>query len=356
MMRRNRKMRNFLLLTALVFTTLLTLAACQPGTGQTTPEITDEAASVSETLSVETEAVIIGTEETVPAETETAPDLSVGTDGVVFSTTGALTRLTDTPGDEYHAAWSPDSRWLLFVYWEGNAYSLGVYDFEENTRTILNAEVNGDLYLDWAPDGSAFVFDGFQPGDPSSIYLVEFPDDLSTPLEPQQLDVPTPAFMTSMSPDSEQVLFFHDNQIKTFDLETQTTTVVPNSEGCWHPQFSPDGSSILFTKEADGIVDIYSMALDGTGLTKLTDSSRNFDRGKWSPDGSRIVYVAEEDGETEIWLTELATGETLRLVAFPGETGGYLSMPEFSPDGDAIVLSYDGDLWLAEGLADLEWE
>jgi hypothetical protein len=31
-------------------------------------------------------------------------------------------------------------------------------------------------------------------------------------------------------------------------------------------------------------------------------------------------------------------------------------MPEFAPDGDAIVVTYDGDLWLVEGLSALDWE
>lgn len=349
MMKCNRLMRKLLIL-LLGFIVILPLTACQLG------EIQESLDATEEEISAVPETSVPATDEPQQVLTETTPDSSTDSDGFVFSSPDALVRLTNTPGDEYHAAWSPDGRWLLFVYWEGDSYSLGVYDLVENMRTILNAEVNGDLYLDWAPDSAQFVYDGFQPGDPSSIYLADFPSDLSAPLESEPLDVPTPAFMTSMSPDGERVLFFHDNQIKTFDLETHVTTTIPNSEGCWHPQFSPDGNTILFTKAVDDDVDIYSMALDGTGLTKLTDSSRNFDRGKWSPDGKEIVYVAEEEGQTEIWLTELTTGRTLRLVAFPGETGAYLSMPEFSPDGDAIVLSYDGDLWLAEGLADLLWE
>jgi Tol biopolymer transport system component len=345
----NWKMMNVVVLIALVIGALFLLAACQPN------RLTPTLQAAEEDVTEET-AVVSPTEEMEVTTEDPQPDVSADAEGIVFSTTDALTRLTETPGDEYHAAWSPDGRWLLFTYWEGNTYALGTYDLETGSRALLNAEVTGDLYLDWMPDGAAFVFDGSTSGGPSSIFLAEFPADLSNPLQTEQLDVPTPAFMTTLSPDGKQVLFFHDNQLKTFDLETQTTEVISNTEGCWHPQFSPNGTSVLFTKEADGAVDIYSMALDGVGLTKLTDSSRNFDRARWSPDGSMIVYVAEEGGQTEIWLTELATGKTLRLIAFSDETEAYLSMPEFAPDGDAIVVTYDGDLWLVEGLSALDWE
>lgn len=259
-----------------------------------------------------------------------------------------LTRLTSTPGDEYHTVWSPDGQWLLFTYNNGGEMSIGTYHFEDQSWALLNATLEGDLYLEWSPDGTQFTFDAYGDDGRSAIYLADFPTDLTNPLSYEKLAIPSPAFMSSISPDGTTVLVYVNNQLQLYDLATESLTPIVNTTSCWHPKFSPDGSQILFTTLDGDNQDIYILALADGSMHKATDSSALFDRAQWSPDGSQIVYVAEMDSHTEIWMTDLQTGLTEYLIGFPDDSDSYVSMPEISPDGQLMVFTYQGDLWLMD--------
>jgi len=315
----------------------LALSACQP---QATPTATEASSPTEAPLPTPTEA-----------ETEIVP---TQINEILAANSLTLTRLTDSPGDEYHTVWSPDGQWLLFTYNKDGEMSIGTYHFVDQSWALLNAELDGDLYLEWSPDGSQFTFDAYGSDGRSAIFLADFPADLASSLSYQALAIPSPAFMSSISPDGASVLVYVDNQLQLYDLASESLTPIPNTESCWHPKFSPDGTQILFTTSDGSHQDIYALTLADNTIEKLTDSSATFDRAQWSPDGSHIVYVAELDGYTEIWLTDLAAGETLELFGFPEDSDSYVSMPEFSPDGQSLVISYQGDLWLVD-ISGINW-
>jgi TolB protein len=120
--------------------------------------------------------------------------------------------------------------------------------------------------------------------------------------------------------------------------------------GEWHPRWSPDGQSILFSSDRDGDVDIWIIGVDGTGLRKLTSRPGVEDRGSWSPDGSRVVFQWEGD----LWLVDSRGGDPEQLTDFPGREGN----PAWSPDGNSIVFAADRsgnlNLWVLS-LRDGSW-
>jgi Tol biopolymer transport system component len=328
----------------LCFSTAI-LSACQPAQETDTPRPTATAEVIASENSPTEE--IESTDESQPIETS---------QDIIFSSIDSLTRLTETPGDEYHTAWSPDGNWLIFTYSENGQFAIGTYNIPEGSWQLLNADVEGDLYLDWSPDSTQFVFDAYDENEFSSIYLADFPTDLSEPLVYEKLAINSRSFMSSISPDGKQVLLFTDNQIFLYDLASKNLQAIPDVSDCWHPKFAPDGTRILATAIRDGLQDIYAFDIETGASEKLTDSTMSFDRAQWSPDGTMIVSVAEKNGQTEIWLTNLELDKSIRLIAFSGDTSSYLSMPEFSPDGDTIVVTYQGDLWLAENISGLSWD
>ncbi len=79
--------------------------------------------------------------------------------------------------------------------------------------------------------------------------------------------------------------------------------------------------------------DIFSVSLDGSGLTRLTDTPGYDAEATISPDGSRIVFTSMRDGDLEIYtMAADGTGVT-RLTYAKGYDGG----PIFSHDGTRIV-------------------
>ena len=110
----------------------------------------------------------------------------------------------------------------------------------------------------------------------------------------------------------------------------------------WHPQWCPDGRSILFTSDRGGDPDLWIVGADGTGLRRLTSLEGTEDRGRWSPDGSRVVFQWSGD----LWLVDAGGGAPERLTDFPGREGN----PAWSPDGTSIVYGGDAsgndNLWI----------
>jgi len=77
---------------------------------------------------------------------------------------------------------------------------------------------------------------------------------------------------------------------------------------------------------------------EALSVTRIT-SSGNVIGAAISPDGRLVAYAEAEQGEQSLWLRQLATGQTLRLV--PNRTEAYWGHT-FTPDGNSIVFGLKG--------------
>lgn len=71
-----------------------------------------------------------------------------------------------------------------------------------------------------------------------------------------------------------------------------------------HPaDTAPDayGERVAFMSDRDGNWEIYVVALDGSGLARLTDSPARDILPAWSPDGRTIAFVSDEGGVWAVW-------------------------------------------------------
>lgn len=114
---------------------------------------------------------------------------------------------------------------------------------------------------------------------------------------------------------------------------------------------SPDGSKVVFFSNREGNAYLYTINIDGSGLTKITGGGGGDVSPRWSPDGSRIAFshggsiyvIPAEGGQETLVMDAHASGPTepCRVGSF---VGGW------SPDGQRIVyyssvLSPDGNLF-----------
>ncbi len=118
-------------------------------------------------------------------------------------------------------------------------------------------------------------------------------------------------------------------------------TSSPGTESA--PFLSPDGSTIAFTGEYDGNVDVYTMPVKGGEPKRLTYHPMGDSPRGWSADGKSVLFVSAMLSNTDLprLFSVSVNGGLPKALPLPsGSTGSY------SPDGSKIA--YDpGMIWQA---------
>ena len=103
--------------------------------------------------------------------------------------------------------------------------------------------------------------------------------------------------------------------------------------------FSQDGQSIVFTSERDGNRNIYLMNIDGSEIQQLTFHESADYEPIFSPDGESIVFTSERDGNKEIYIIFPESKKLENLSNIPGDDWN----PRFYPDNQKIVFQSNRD-------------
>lgn len=149
-------------------------------------------------------------------------------------------------------------------------------------------------------------------------------------------------------PGCHQRLAFASNRAgsnyEIYLINVDATGIVPltnHSAADRDPQWSPNGTTILFSTDRDGNGEIYSISVTGTGTTNLTMNGAEDKWPRWSPNGATVAFVRGGN----IWrMSPTGTSQTQLTTS-----GDIISPPVWSPDGNLIatVRSIGGDLEVA---------
>jgi Tol biopolymer transport system component len=107
------------------------------------------------------------------------------------------------------------------------------------------------------------------------------------------------------------------------------------------PELSRDGSKIVFTRQsASGGTHLMVIKADGSGLTDVTPTTfarQDIVDPSWSPDGNQIVYSSNADGNYELFTVKVGNELAARLTrtSWPVQNLD----PVWSPSGQAIAFS-----------------
>ena len=100
---------------------------------------------------------------------------------------------------------------------------------------------------------------------------------------------------------------------------------------------SPDGRTVVF----DLLGDLYTVPIAGGHATRLTSGLAYDAQPRYSPDGKTIVFVSDRSGGDNVWTLSTDLHDTTQVTMGNGSL--YVS-PDWSPDGDYIVVSRSGGL------------
>ena len=153
------------------------------------------------------------------------------------------------------------------------------------------------------------------------------------------------------SPDGKQIAFTCELQPKGqrtcvinadgSGVHELTQTPGAGEEDVW-PQFSPDGRRLVVQRQLGNRRAVFVIDADGGNPRRLTPWSLRGGEPDWSPDGSRIVFTSNEDGPSKVsanLYTVRPDGSSLtRLTHASGGHVQYLSA-SFSPDGRWLTVS-----------------
>ena len=158
----------------------------------------------------------------------------------------------------------------------------------------------------------------------------------------------------ALSPDCRRFVYRVGESLIIRNLYNSEERVVIRHPGHpRYPEWSPDGSKILFdaapagsSEVTGGVVSIFVVNADGTGLTRLTATQSWDVRATWSPDGSKIAFrrgAREVGADGDVWVMNADGSEQQQLTHAPGD-----DLPlTWSPDGQNIVFFSDRNCCVA---------
>ena len=189
----------------------------------------------------------------------------------------------------------------------------------------------------WSPDGQwiAFGFGGYLQIRGVAIAKIMVVRRDGTDLQDLTSGTPNAGF-PSWSADGKEIVFRtwgkDEMGLRIIDVKTRKIRVLTTGLDNL-PDWSPDGSRIMFTRKEDNNFDIYTIKPDGTDLQRLTDFPATDAHAVWSWDGKHIMWDSGEYG-------------------FKDEAELYDN--SFQPYGDIWVMNPDGSgKW---AVTDSHWE
>jgi hypothetical protein len=147
----------------------------------------------------------------------------------------------------------------------------------------------------WSPDGRTLLFEATLHG-ASDIYAI---NQDGTGLHRLTTD-PAGSFQATWSPDGQRIVFSSDRgghgdlYLMNADGSGQSRLTSMPSGSWYQSSFSPDGRWIVFQGRPDMAETrdrVFVIAVDGSGLRQLTDSTYSAEGPRWSSDGRTIRFL-----------------------------------------------------------------
>jgi serine/threonine protein kinase/Tol biopolymer transport system component len=265
--------------------------------------------------------------------------------GRSLSVTGRIVPLTSLPGTVWDPAFSPDAKQIAF-FWNG----------EDPLKSDLYVQlVGGDKPLRlthtnssgpfrspaWSPDGREIAF-GHCDDNGGAIFIVPALGGAERRLTDVVCTLGEVGHPNWTSDGKFLVLADRcvpdgPKGVVVFSLETGEkrclTAPPPGDVGDLDPTLSPDQKTVAFIRMPTALVgDIYTVALAGGDLRRLTDENKFLPRLMWAADGQTIIFDSGRSSLGGPWRISAAGGAIEPETMYP-------AVGALSRDGRRLVYA-----------------
>jgi Tol biopolymer transport system component len=291
--------------------------------------------------------------------TDISPDEPTRLSLVLVSVeTGERTRLTSAPrGNDGAPAFSPDSRRLAFVRVQSLVHrELFMIRLSDDLRalgpasqlTSLRRFVGSPV---WTADGRNILFLSGESQWGGQLWKMRVPESGADPARPEVVPGPfenSKLLSIRLQRDGSSPVAYmrhhFEPSILALDLKDPSTPaqapriLIASTTPDDHPQFSPDGTSIVFLSFRSGNPEIWKSDRDGSNPAQLTAMKGPFVSWPcWSPDGQWLAFESGPEGSSDIYVMKSDGGIPKRLTHVPAND----AYGSWSRDGRWIYFASD---------------
>ena len=227
-------------------------------------------------------------------------------------------RLTNTAGEDWHPAWSPDGNRILFQCMSGGTFNVCVVNADGSGYTQITNWTKDEGLAQrpvWSPDGQRIVVTRELAGGQKLIVMNA---DGSN-----QKEIVSLGRDPSWSPDGTQIAFIRWDsgglQVWTTSPDGSNVRVLTQGDqDHMYPTWSPDGRQIAFEYDHTRVA-----VVDAEGGPPRIIANKGSYSLSWSPDGKKIVIAPSQEG---LWLVN-ADGSGLTQIAQEGKQPAWQAVP-----------------------------
>jgi len=227
---------------------------------------------------------------------------------------GEAKRVAERTGWDTRARWSPDGTTLAFCSDLNGNTDIFTIPLTGGTAKQITHHTSEDILSDWSADGKSLIFYSARETRVPAIYSIGLEDGRLKELTQDDIALLAPA-------------------------------VSANGQLLAYGRGRGDWARKGYRGAANS--DLWLLPLNSSGATprRLTTFAGNDLWPMFSPDGKSVYYTSDADGVANLWKVSVNGGKPAQVTR---QKDGYIHYPTISRDGKTVAYETDFSLWAVD--------